>query len=154
MSKTMALTFKLADNYSLGTLLRLIREYYVYDGHEFNEAKVQGALKEIFNNSTLGKIWLLALNEEVIGYVILTFGFSVEFGGRDAFVDEFYIRDAYRGKGFGRKAIEFVEETAKKLGVKAVHLEVNRTNKNAQEVYRKLNFTDRSAYYLMTRLLT
>lgn len=144
--------FKLADNSRLGMLMTLIREYYVYDGHEFNEARVQGALKEIFNNSTLGKIWFISWNEEVIGYLILTFGFSVEFGGRDAFVDEFYIREAYRGKGLGRKSIEFVEETAKKLGVKAVHLEVSRSNTNAQAVYRKLGFTDRS-YYLMTRLL-
>lgn len=144
--------FKLADNSRLGMLITLIREYYNYDGHEFNEARVQGALKEIFNNSTLGKIWFISWNEEVIGYLILTFGFSVEFGGRDAFVDEFYIREAYRGKGLGRKSIEFVEETAKKLGVKAVHLEVSRSNTNAQAFYRKLGFTDRS-YYLMTRLL-
>lgn len=144
--------FKLADNSRLGMLMTLIREYYVYDSHEFNEARVQGALKEIFNNSTLGKVWFISWNEEVIGYLILTFGFSVEFGGRDAFVDEFYIREAYRGKGLGRKSIEFVEETAKKLGVKAVHLEVSRSNTNAQAVYRKLGFTDRS-YYLMTRLL-
>lgn len=132
--------------------MTLIREYYVYDGHEFIETKVQAALKEIFNNSTLGKVWLISWNDEVIGYLILTFGFSVEFGGRDAFVDEFYIREAYRGKGLGRKAIEFVEETARKLGVKAVHLEVNRSNTNSQEVYRKLGFKDRD-YYLMTRLL-
>lgn len=132
--------------------MTLIREYYAYDGHEFIETKVQAALKEIFNNSTLGKVWLISWNDEVIGYLILTFGFSVEFGGRDAFVDEFYIREAYRGKGLGRKAIEFVEETARKLGVKAVHLEVNRSNTNSQEVYRKLGFKDRD-YYLMTRLL-
>lgn len=148
----MKLSFKLADNSSLGKLMTLIREYYAYDGHEFIETKVQAALKEIFNNSTLGKVWLISWNDEVIGYLILTFGFSVEFGGRDAFVDEFYIREAYRGKGLGRKAIEFVEETARKLGVKAVHLEVNRSNTNSQEVYRKLGFKDRD-YYLMTRLL-
>ena len=147
------LSFKLADNSCLGKLLTLIREYYVYDGHEFSESRVQGALKEIFNNSTLGKVWLIAWSDEVIGYLILTFGFSVEFGGRDSFVDEFYIREAYRGKGFGRKAMEFAEETARKLGVKAVHLEVNRDNINSQEVYRKLGFKDRD-YYLMTRLLT
>jgi GNAT superfamily N-acetyltransferase len=146
------LSFKLVNNSHLGTLLILIREYYAYDGHEFVEAKVQAALKEIFNNSTLGKVWLISLNDEMIGYLILTFGFSVEFGGRDSFVDEFYIREAYRGKGYGRKAMEFVEETARKLGVKAVHLEVNRGNTNSPQVYRKLGFVDRS-YYLMTRRL-
>ncbi|MEZ5405392.1 MAG: GNAT family N-acetyltransferase [Verrucomicrobiia bacterium] len=146
------LSFKLANHTHLGVLLTLTREYYLHDGHKFCESKVQGALKEIFNNSTLGKVWMIAWNEEMVGYLILTFGFSVEFGGRDAFVDEFYIREAYRSKGLGRKAIGFVEETAKKLGVKAIHLEVNRNNKNAQEVYRKLDFQDRD-YYLMTRLL-
>ena len=146
------LTFKLADNSSLGTLLRFIREYYLYEEQEFNENRTQGALKEVFTNSTLGKVWFIVLGEEIIGYLILTFGFSVEFGGRDAFMDEFYIREAYRGKGYGRKAVEFVEETARKLGVKAVHLEVSHKNLNSQTVYRKLGFKDRS-HYLMTRLL-
>ena len=147
----MTLSFKLADHSSLGTLLILIREYYSHDGREFSEERAQGALKGIFKNSTLGNIWLILWGEEVIGYLILTFGFSMEFGGRDASVDEFYIRDAYSRKELEGKVIEFAEATARKLGVKAIHLEVHHDNQNAQEVYRKLGFKDRS-YDLMTRL--
>jgi GNAT superfamily N-acetyltransferase len=47
--------------------------------------------------------------DETIGYIVLTLGDSLEYHGRDAFVDEIYIRESHRGKGIGAQAIKFVE---------------------------------------------
>ena len=42
-----------------------------------------------------------------VGYLVLTLGYSLEYGGRDAFIDEVYIRSSYRGRGIGTAALTF-----------------------------------------------
>ena len=76
------------------------------------------------------------------GYVVLCFGYSLEWLGRDAFVDEFYLLEEYRRRGWGRKTMEFVEQEARSAGVRTLHLEVVRQNTAALEVYRKLGFAE------------
>jgi GNAT superfamily N-acetyltransferase len=41
-----------------------------------------------------------------VGYIVLTFGYSLEYLGRDAFIDEFYLRESYRGRRWGRRTLE------------------------------------------------
>ena len=60
-----------------------------------------------------------------IGYLVLTIGYSLERGGRDAFIDELYVRAERRGRGLGALAVATAEAAARRLGVRAVHLEVD-----------------------------
>jgi hypothetical protein len=39
------------------------------------------------------------VGDELAGYVILTLGFSVEYRGREAFVDELYVEEKFRRQG-------------------------------------------------------
>ena len=71
-----------------------------------------------------------------------------EWLGRDAFVDEFYLLEEYRGRGWGRKAMEFVEEVARAAEVRTLHLEVVRQNASALQVYRKLGFAGHDSTFL------
>ncbi len=88
-----------------------------------------------------------------MGYVVLTFGFSLEFKGRDAFVDEIYFRESHRGRGLGRQAIDLLVETCRSLGVRALHLEVGRENDSALEFYKRNGFVNHGRS-LMTRWIT
>jgi ribosomal protein S18 acetylase RimI-like enzyme len=73
---------------------------------------------------------------------VLCFGYSLEWLGRDAFVDELYLLPEYRRRGWGRKTMEFVEEQARAAGVRTLHLEVVRQNAAAVDLYRKLGFAE------------
>ena len=143
-------TFVLARVSDIDLLLTLMPEYYAFDHLRFDENIARTALRQILNDDACGRIWLIQLGEETVGYIVLAFGFSLEFHGRDAFVDEFYLREAYRGRGIGQAALRFVEAACPALGVHALHLEVERANRNAQALYRKLGFVDHNRY-LMTR---
>jgi GNAT superfamily N-acetyltransferase len=81
---------------------------------------------------------------------VLTFGYSLEFHGRDAFVDELYLQEGARGRGTGRQALEFLAGVCSDLGVRALHLEVVRGNEAAQRLYRGFGFEDHDRY-LMTK---
>jgi GNAT superfamily N-acetyltransferase len=92
----------------------------------FDEAAARQALEKILRDHSLGGVWLIQDGDEAIGYVVLTLGDSLEYHGRDAFVDEIYICESHRGRGIGAQAIKFVEKICRSLDVRALHLEVER----------------------------
>ncbi len=146
----MDLSFKLADVADIDLLVEFMREFYEFDHLAFDEQVARSALQQILSDDSLGRIWLIQLDGVSIGYVVLTLGFSLEFHGRDAFIDEIYIRAQYQKQGIGRRALEFVEGACLSLDVRALHLEVKRKNTNAQAAYRKWGFEDHDRY-LMTK---
>jgi hypothetical protein len=56
---------------------------------------------KLLHDKRLGEIWLVRKADSLIGYIAVCYSYSIEFGGRDAFIDEFYIVAAERGKGTG-----------------------------------------------------
>jgi ribosomal protein S18 acetylase RimI-like enzyme len=68
----------------------------------------------------------------------------------DAFIDELYIVPAHRRRGLGRQAMTFVERQAHEMGVNAIHLEVDRGNDSALELYRRTGYVDHDRL-LMTK---
>ncbi len=150
----MEITFKIAENSDIETLVKFIREYYEYDSHPFDDEKVRRALAKILNDTSIGRVWLLQDCSEAIGYIVLTFGYSLEAGGRDALIDELYIRESHRGQGLGRKVIQFVEGVCPSLGIQVLNLEVERRNTAAQSFYRKVGFEDQDSYLMTKWILT
>jgi ribosomal protein S18 acetylase RimI-like enzyme len=118
----------------------------------FDEGELRAAFETFLAHAELGKAWLLWLGEKPAGYVILALGYSFEFRGRDAFIDELYIEPEFRRTGLGRRAMEFVEEKARALNVNALHLEVDRGNDPAVELYRRTGYEDHGRH-LMTKWL-
>jgi ribosomal protein S18 acetylase RimI-like enzyme len=91
---------------------------------------------------------LIRVNDATAGYLVLTFGFSLEFGGRDALIDELYVRENFRGRGLGRASLVLAAEVCREEGIRALHLEVDRVNTRAQGVYRQAGFRDHDRYLL------
>lgn len=141
--------FKLASGSNQAILIKLITELYNHEGLAFPTGS---ALELILTNDLHGYVYLIYVDEEIIGYLVITFGFSLEYGGRDAFVDEIYIQAKYRRQGIGSKTLLFAEEICRSHGIQALHLEVERENINAQIVYQKAGFVDHSRYLLTKRL--
>src|SRR5262249_50326298 len=70
----------------------------------------------------------------------------------DAFVDELYVEEAHRGRGAGGLALRLAEDACRAVGVRALHLEVDRENHRARAVYEKAGFEDRDNHLLTKRL--
>jgi len=145
--------FRPATPDDIETLIAMMREFYAHEELTFDEAIARRALRGIVGDETFGRVFLILAAGEVAGYAVLTFGYSLEFHGRDAFVDEIYLRDEYRGRGIGGRALEFLTEVCAENGISALHLEVERSNTQAQAVYHKFGFEDHDRY-LMTKWIT
>jgi ribosomal protein S18 acetylase RimI-like enzyme len=119
---------------------------------QFNEPAVRVTFRRFLSLPAFGRVWLLCEGDKPVGYVVLTLGFSFEFHGHDAFVDELYIDAAYRRRGFGRQAVEFVERKAHEMGVNAIHLEVDNGNDPALELYRRAGYADHDRFLMTKRV--
>ncbi len=119
---------------------------------QFDEPAARAAFQQFLLLPAFGRVWLLWVGNMAVGYIILTVGFSFEFHGHDAFIDELYIDAAHRRRGFGKQAVAFVEKKACEMGVNAIHLEVDRGNDPALELYRQAGYQDHDRF-LMTKWL-
>jgi diamine N-acetyltransferase len=148
------ITFREAVRADEAALLRMMRKLAEQEPGAlvFHESVARGALHEFLANPQLGRVWLVMEKQKTAGYVVLTLGFSFEYHGRDAHIDELYIEPEHRRKGLGRQAMQFVAERAREMGVHAVHLEVDHGNDPALELYRRAGYEDHDRY-LMTKWL-
>jgi len=144
--------FHVAAESDSGPLLQFMREYYAFDGHHFDEIKTPLALSALLRDPALGRVWLISDGEAPAGYIVVAFGYSLEWLGRDAFVDEFYLRKEYRGRGWGRKTMAFVEDAARAMNIAVLHLEVVQRNRPALGIYQRLGFKAHASTFLSKAL--
>lgn len=144
----MSVVYKTADQKDIPLLLQLMNEFYILEHLPYNKEVITSGLEKLFSNPNYGRVWLIFSSNSPAGYIAVTYGYSFEFHGIDALVDEFYLREDFRRKGIGRNTLEFVEKYLSSEGIKAFHLEVDRNNLIAQEVYRKYGFKDHDRYLL------
>lgn len=120
---------------------------------KFDEPAARATFRKLLSLPAFGRVWLLCEDHKSIGYIILTVGFSFEFHGHDAFIDELFVEAAYRRHGFGCQAIAFLEKRALEMGVNAIHLEVDHGNNPAFELYKRAGYEDHDRF-LMTKWLS
>lgn len=144
--------FQIATAQHLDGVLSLMGEYYLADGYRFDETAARAALEELIGNPGLGEIWVASEGDQVIAYVAVTFGFSLEYRGRDAFVDELVVAPSHQGQGLGTKALAVAAAVCRNAGARALHLEVERGKDGARRLYENSGFVEHSRY-LLTKLL-
>lgn len=133
--------------------LSLMREYYAFDHLLFDEVGARAALLELLAEPALGEVWLFEEpHGRALGYVVLLCSFCLEFHGRTLIVDELFLRPEARGRGLGGRALALAETVARARGVKALRLEVERSNQHARAVYERAGFVAHERD-LMTRVL-
>jgi len=144
----MRYNFIQASTDTLEILLTMMKEFYEFEQLNFNEPKLRDTVALLNDNQSLGRIYLIKCDDEYVGYSVLTFGFSLEYFGRNALIDELYIRADYRGKGIGSRYLKFIENICKDENIFALHLEVSKINTKAQELYRRMGYKDHNRYLL------
>lgn len=127
--------FKHIITADIETIVSLMEKFYAIDNYPIKSDVSKALFEEFISNKNLGKAWLIVSDNEIVGYLILTFVFSFEYQGKIAFLDELYITEKARGKGIGSRAIEFIKDESHKLSLKLIYLEVEPHNKKAQNLY-------------------
>jgi ribosomal protein S18 acetylase RimI-like enzyme len=148
-----AVTFRAATESDLELLLRFMAALYREDGSTpFRAELSDGALRLLLAAPERGLVRVIEWDGTPAGYVVLTWGYSLEFHGRDAFIDELYVAPEYRGSGLGRQAVAWAETVCRAHGAGALHLEVELDNERAHALYRASGFAERGLRLMTKRL--
>jgi ribosomal protein S18 acetylase RimI-like enzyme len=137
----------------LEALLPMLERFNATQEIAFDAATARRALGGLLARPELGRVYRIVAAGGTIGYGALTFGWSLEWGGRDAFVDEIFLEAGARGRGLGRAALRLLMNEARAAGVRALHLEVEADNEPAQRLYRSEGFAGGERRMLSRRLV-
>lgn len=149
----MSAALTLATPEHLERVVALCAAFHAEEGIEMSDETRRGGLVPLLDGIPHGAVYLLGPPKAPIGYVVITFGWSVEFGGLDAIIDELYIRPGVRGRGIATEALLALPRALSAAGLRAIHLEVDHTNAPAIKLYKRVGFVARDNYMFMSRRL-
>lgn len=150
----MTTALHLAQPEDLERLTGLVAAFHAEREIVQDAATRAAALGPLLQGSPYGVAYLLGPRRAPVGYVIVTFGWSVAFGGMDAFIDELYIRPGVRGRGMAREVLRTLPKALENAGISAFHLEVDRSDDALQKLYTRAGFALRDRAVLMSRRVT
>lgn len=149
----MSAALTLAAPEHLDRLARLVAAFHAEEGIELADDARRAGLESLLDGIPHGAAYLIGPPRAPIGYVVVTFTWSVEFGGLDALIDEIYIRPGVRGRGIATEVLNALPRALGAAGVKALHLEVAREATRVQALYKRAGFRVKDGYILMTKVL-
>lgn len=146
-----AFALRRATPADLAALLPRTRALNAHEGIAIDDEALAAALRRLLAEPALGGAWLVERDGAPRGYAIVTFGYDLEFGGRDAYLTELWIDEDARGEGAGAAALGALPDVLRGLGVRALHLQV-RPDNPARRLYERSGFVA-SPRVIMTRRL-
>jgi ribosomal protein S18 acetylase RimI-like enzyme len=126
------------------------RALNAHENIAITDEALEAALRRLLADASIGGVWLVE-DEGVVGYAIVAYSYDLEFGGRDAYLTEFWIDDSYRGRGAGAVVLDLIADELRARDIRAVHLQVRPENP-ARRLYERVGFTT-SPRLVMTRRL-
>ena len=100
---------------------------------------ISNALKPLLENPSIGEIWVAA-DPEILGYLVMSWGWGIESGGREALIDEVYVAPEARGSKLATGMIQAAVASAQRAGTKAIFLETEADNPRSRGLYERLGF--------------
>ncbi len=148
----MAATLTLATQEDAPRILTMMEAAHSERQRRTSAEHRASALAPLLQGTALGEVYLIGPKLAPIGYIVLTHGYSLEFGGPDARIDEFYLRNSVRGRGVSAEIVQAIAEHLAKIGSRALHMEVADDDTYGQQTYGKRGFCARASR-MMTREL-
>jgi ribosomal protein S18 acetylase RimI-like enzyme len=144
-------TLRLATVDDVAEILPRTRALNDHEGIEITTETLETALTKLLASPELGGVWLVVRAGAPIGYAIVTFGYDLEFSGRDAYLTELFIDEDARQGGAGGEVLTLLDPELRARGVHALHLQVRPENP-AMRLYERSGFVT-SPRRIMTRRL-
>ncbi len=133
---------RIAQRDDVPSLVALMTEFYREAGYPLAPEPAARAFEALLDDPGLGRVWLVESGGVPVGYLALTLGFSMEFGGLRGFIDDFFVRPTARGRGLGAAALAAVKSECIALGVRALLVETGPAGHPARRLYARAGFQD------------
>jgi GNAT superfamily N-acetyltransferase len=113
------------------------------DEHSLAPARtaLEAAAAALIGEPRLGRIFVAEIGGRIVGVAALSWSFSLEHGGRGAWLDELYVVPEQRGRGIGAALLDAVRAAAAAGGALAMDLEVEAGHERVASLYERHGFS-------------
>jgi ribosomal protein S18 acetylase RimI-like enzyme len=118
----------------LPELLLMMEDFNAGEHIAWERSRFEHALMPLLVDDEVGVV-AIGGDGSAAGYAVVTWGYDLEFAGRDAFLTELYVRPAVRRVGWGSRLLAWAEAAARDAGAGAIHLVVRHDNVDARALY-------------------
>ena len=116
-----------------------------------SQSHIETALKPLLLDPSLGEVWI-AQDQKLIGYLVMSWGWGIESGGREALIDEVYVAPEARGRKVASDLVQEALKSAREKHTKAVFLETEADNPRSRLIYERLGFESESSVWMRRKL--
>lgn len=124
----------------LDALHRLLQEQFGEHDICLPADDLKRAVAEVLAREDLGLFLVAREGGQVVGMAAISWVWTLEHGGRSAWLDELYVLPEHRGRGLGAALVARVEDEVRALGCAALDLEVDEEHRRAERLYERAGF--------------
>ena len=141
----MSINFRICAESDLGIVREYVKSLYQKDppGREITAEKFDRTFWEFTNKPDKGQIVVFSQGNLIVGYAIMVFYWSNEYGGDFIEIDELFIDEDYRGNGIATAFFEWLERSWHQQAI-ALSIQVTPANDLAHSFYQPNNLYDRT----------
>lgn len=121
-------------------VLSMVFHFYKSDAvdHHVDEKILERTFEDAVGDEPILRGVVMEDENGVVGYSYLTFSYACETGGRHVMLEEIYMKESSRGKGYGSKFFEWMFREYPEAT--RFRLEVTDANRGAAALYERLGF--------------
>lgn len=135
-----------------GDILRLLsihlREHHV----EISGAELGAAVRGVIEDPGRGLILVVYLDRRCAGVAYVSFVWTLEHGGRSAWLEELYVDPEFRNAGIGTDLLRAVLTECESFGCAALDLEIDADHERVRSLYERHGFEALPRRRLVKRL--
>ena len=136
-----ALTLAKPDD--LDRLLTMVAARRLEAGQPGDAAATRAALAPLLEGSPHGAVYLIGPPRAPIGYLVLSFGWSLTVGGLTGRIDDMHMRRAVRGRGIGAEVLSSLPRALAGAGLRVLEVEIARDDTRARALCARQRFEAR-----------
>jgi GNAT superfamily N-acetyltransferase len=129
---------KLATVADIGVLVDLMNDFYAESDFPLDREWAARSFADLLADPSRGAVWLISVDGRVVGHLVLSVRFAMEFGGLSAYIDDLFVQPAYRRQGAATAGLAALVSECRRRGCKSLHVEVDPANVAAVTLYARL----------------
>ena len=149
----MSASVNLAGEENAALCLALMEKHHAEQGLPYDDAHRIAVASPLLAGNPLGAIWLIGPARAPLGYVLVTFAWSVEAGGMVGWISEIYMRPSVRKRGIGTETLHAVAVALRAGGIKALHAEIGGADNPLLHFWKRVGFRPDSIRTVVTDIL-
>ena len=119
----------------------------------YDDAHRANVILPLLEGSPLGAVWLIGPARAPLGYVLISFGWSVPLGGMIGWVEDIFIRPSVRHRGIGTEVLHAVALALGQADLRALHARIPDGDEGLAQFCARAGFGRDETLRVMTDVL-